>query len=328
MNLPKISLIVPVYRNPDWVKDAVESALKQSWNHFEILLIDDGSPDGCGALCDELEQTDPRIRVFHQKNKGVSAARNMGLEQASGEYVCFLDSDDLLEENHIQVLAETAMKYEADIVSSRLLFYNADGSVPPLENKMSVVSFTVREAIEMMHREDERFNGYLLNKLIRREVLSGVVFDETIAIHEDMLFLWDVLLNCERIVSVDCYTYHYLFHGSSAMNQSYSVRNDSAITASFGMLGRMERNFPQSKTLALKSLLFSVLSVANKRASSRCLDSESYADLRKIIRTHHTDDAFKLIVGTENRISYRLLRYGRIPFLIWKKVLPFLRRFI
>ena len=95
--MPEISVIVPVYNVEEYLRPCIDSILEQTFTDFELILVDDGSPDRCGEICDEYEQIDKRIRVIHQENGGLSAARNAGLDVMSGEYVTFIDSDDLVD---------------------------------------------------------------------------------------------------------------------------------------------------------------------------------------------------------------------------------------
>lgn len=320
-----VSLIVPVYRNPNLVEKAVRSALSQTWKNLEILLIDDGSPDGCGALCDAFAAEDARIRVFHTENRGVSAARNLGLRYANGEYVTFLDGDDLLEPSHVEALV-SLMEKGADVASVSMRFYLKNGVPKPFFDDETIYPLTPCEALCLMHREGD-FNGYLMNKMFRRDLLCGVTFNEAVAIHEDMLFIWNALLKCSVILLQKVHTYHYLFNASSAMNRNYSPRYETAVTAAEMMLDLMREHFPNQVPLAEKTFLFSVLSVANRRAIAGVLDHANYRSLKNRLNEHHSKESFRLIEGVENRISYRLFRQSRSLFLLWKKILPFLRKF-
>lgn len=320
-----VSLIVPVYRNPEWVRAAVNSAINQTYSDLEILLIDDGSPDGCGALCDDLARTDPRIRVFHQENGGVSVARNTGLAHARGERIAFLDSDDKMEPDHIASLVELMDETGADIVSTALIFYLDEEKHNSYEDGTETKFFTPQEAVYSMHLEGE-FNGYLMNKLFRRRALSGVRFHPDFAIHEDMLFLWEAILNAEKIAYRNKHTYHYLCHSTSAMNQTFSPRFETSITAAELMRKMMKEHFPQGEALAEKTVLFATLSVANKRFECGALDQEHFRLLQKKVRENHSPEAFSYITGLDNRISYRCLKRSRILFEIWKRMSCFLKK--
>ncbi len=326
MNNPLVSVVVPVYKNPEWVQNALDSLVKQSYPNLEILVVNDGSPDGCDLVAEEFCKEDQRIRVFHRENGGVSAARNLALEEASGEYVTFLDSDDTLESDHIETMVHTAIKENADIVSNRMYFYFNDTEHREIYCSDSIQVLTSAEAVRMMHSEDEAFNGYLMNKLFSIGVIRSVRFDPDIAIHEDMLFLWQAILHSEKIVSQGKYTYHYLMHPTSAINSSYSPRYDTALVAAEEMLSLMQTHFPQYVSYGKKTVLFALLSIANKRYATDCLDRDSWKKLRHKVLFYHDRDACSLIIGLDNRISYRCLLMGRVFFLLWKKIVQIIKK--
>ena len=111
MSTPYVSVIVPVYNAEKFINECVNSILGQTMSDLELILVDDGSPDNCGAICDEYAIKDSRVRVFHQKNGGVCAGRNKGLSMATGEYVSFVDSDDYLEPDAIELLCNDIITY-------------------------------------------------------------------------------------------------------------------------------------------------------------------------------------------------------------------------
>lgn len=328
MTKPLVSLVIPVYRHPEWVRKAVDSALAQTWADLEIILVDDGSPDGSGALCDEYAEKDARVRAIHQKNGGVSSARNAGLAVSKGEYFTFLDSDDALEPEHIERLVHLMEREKADLASLAMIFYLDEERIKTeVKNEEKTVVLTPREALRSVHLEDD-FNGYVMNKMYRTSVWKGIRFDPEIAIHEDMLFLWQGILKCKKIVLQKRYTYHYLTHSTSAMNRSYSEQYESCIRASLSMCALMREHFPEESSVADKTLLFAVLSVANKRAAAGVLDEKSYLSLKKTASKYHSAKAFSYIVGADNRVSYQIFRFSRIGFLLWKKIVLFLRKFM
>lgn len=124
--LPKVSVIVPVYNTEKWLARCIDSILAQTFTNFELLLINDGSTDSSGAICDEYAEKDSRIRVFHKPNGGVSSARNLGLDNATGEWITFCDADDWVENNYIYDLIMKAEETDADIVMCNLLFRFAE----------------------------------------------------------------------------------------------------------------------------------------------------------------------------------------------------------
>ena len=124
--MPFFSIIVPVYRAEDFLDDCVRSILSQSFSDFELLLVDDGSPDGCGALCDKFAKADRRVRAFHQENRGVSAARNLGLLNATGTYILFVDADDHLVPGALAAIREVQGK----IGASDFLYWDFCDALP------------------------------------------------------------------------------------------------------------------------------------------------------------------------------------------------------
>ena len=146
--MPEISMIVPVYNVEQYLPAALDSLRAQTCPDWEAILVDDGSPDGCGALCDAAARQDARFRVIHQKNAGVGAARNAGLAAARGTYVQFLDSDDTLEPQMVEVLCRTARQTDADLI----LFGSYDDRYAPDGTRVS--STEVAPVLEGVYRGD------------------------------------------------------------------------------------------------------------------------------------------------------------------------------
>lgn len=123
-----LSIIIPVYKVEDYLDECICSVLRQATNYsYEVILVDDGSPDKCGIICDGYALKNDKIKVIHQKNRGVSSARNAGLEQATGKYITFLDADDFLEPTYIQLLMDRALETDADMVKCNFYKVYSDG---------------------------------------------------------------------------------------------------------------------------------------------------------------------------------------------------------
>ena len=127
MNKPKISVVVPVYNAERFLHKCVDSILSQSFSDLELILVDDGSPDNSGAICDDYARQDSRVKVIHQRNSGVSVARNRGIQEASGDYIGFVDSDDWIDSEMYAVLYQTAKKEHTDIVMCDSMTVYDDG---------------------------------------------------------------------------------------------------------------------------------------------------------------------------------------------------------
>lgn len=170
-----ISVIIPVYNVKDYLRQCLDSVIGQSFRQLEIIVVDDGSTDGSGAICDAYARTDDRIRVYHTENRGLASARNYGLDRASGAYLFFADSDDWMDENAMSLLLETAAAYDADIAVGRIC----------REWKNKTVYPAPTEKIRVLHGEgilsafaDGLFSDVAWNKLYRAEVFSQLRFPD------------------------------------------------------------------------------------------------------------------------------------------------------
>lgn len=222
---PLASIIVPVWNAKHYLDDCVDSLRSQTYPNLEIILVDDGSTDGASELCDSMAQTDRRIRVIHQPCRGVSAARNAGLDAATGAFVTFVDSDDSLRRDTVAESVQCAIARSADMVvfGYDVIEEHADGSVTEQESK------TVRQqdAIDMRRRHEKTVadqlcvldNDELLyqcwGKLYRRSSIGDLRFADGVAFGEDMLFVLDLLARGIRMAFLQRCLYVYRQHMGS-----------------------------------------------------------------------------------------------------------------
>lgn len=232
---PQISVIVPVYRVEKYLSACIDSILDQSFSDFELLLIDDGSPDNSGALCDAYAEKDARIRSIHKENGGVSSARNLGLEYAQGEYIVFVDSDDYLSKDHLHGLYEhrqTASVDKKTLVIADYQPFSPDGE----EHRAFPTGFSVSMNGETPSADMFRklvfdfriFPPYC--KLYRRDVIeqNALRFNQALKSAEDFDFNCRYIRNMDQIVYIPSVQYHYRVD-----YKRYRPSND-------GVLGRSE----------------------------------------------------------------------------------------
>lgn len=205
--MPKISVIVPVYKAEKYIRRCVDSILAQTFTDFELLLVDDGSPDNSGAICEEYAARDSRVKVFHKENGGVSSARNLGLDNAKGEWVTFVDADDWIAETFIQGLYKPISECEdVDFVQGGCLNY-ANGEVVGINQKYD--DYIGNDYAKLF----AEFRGLAISKLFKATLFrteSGYLyFDEKIAIAEDMLFTLEYLPRVEKYAFVEETGYYY-----------------------------------------------------------------------------------------------------------------------
>lgn len=222
---PKISVIVPVYKVETVLSRCIESILCQSFADFELILVDDGSPDASGKICDEYARQDSRIRVFHLKNGGVSAARNHGLKNAVGDYVVFIDSDDWVEPSFFLSISQWFYTYDAVFWGGEMI--NEEGkSIGVLQpSQLDTSSHSLSDILYSMFRIG--LLGYSWSMAIRRDILTEhpIYFDERISIHEDAIFCFTCLLWVQQAVCLDIFPYKYMIY-TSKMTLSRTIPAD------------------------------------------------------------------------------------------------------
>ena len=210
----KISVIIPVYNCEKYLSDCLESVIGQSYKNLEIIIIDDGSTDKSGSICDFYAERDSRIQVIHQKNKGVSASRNAGILRMSGELVSFIDSDDTLDTDMYEFLYSLMNTYDADIAHCGYRHVVGD-EIRLVHDSQQIILQNREEALKCLIGA-RLFVGSLWNKLYKTEVIQNLTFDENIKINEDILFNFQVFSRADKIVFADYTKYNYIAHRESS----------------------------------------------------------------------------------------------------------------
>lgn len=205
----KISIIIPVYNCVNYLTDCIESIIAQTVQDFEIIMIDDGSTDGSEKVCDRYADSDKRFSVIHQKNQGVSVARNAGLRKAKGDFISFIDADDTLDRDMYELLLSYAEQYaDAGIVHCGYKRVE-DGVITPIHDTKQVVVQTSEEAIRCL-LAGKLFVGGLWNKLFRRSEVKNLYFAESLKINEDILYNFEAFNLAQKSVFVDYAKYNYM----------------------------------------------------------------------------------------------------------------------
>ena len=219
-----VSVIVPIYNVEDYLCRCVDSILRQTYKKLEIILVDDGSEDRCGKLCDEYAQKESRIKVIHKENGGLSDARNAGLEIAVGDYVFFVDSDDWIADNAIECLLAMFSKYDdVDIVmGSSVDVIEQEGE--NVETKYSVKLGSEEKLDKIKAMKDNLLNGWAAwNKLYRRKLFDEIRFPVG-KINEDEAILLRVIEKSDNIIKVGIPTYFYFLRQNSITTSQFSER--------------------------------------------------------------------------------------------------------
>ena len=225
MNSPKISVIVPVYKAEAYLHRCVDSLLAQTFQDFEVLLIDDGSPDRSGEICDEYAQKDSRIRVFHKENGGVSSARNLGLDNARGEWVTFVDSDDYVKPSYLFDFGQT--ECDADFYMQGYQKICVGGKSQEKHFSVSKVQ-VVPLGVAYFEGESKVIINYILGKLIKLDIVrkNDLYFDVSLSFGEDHLFFLAYLTYIQKIALSPAASYIYLCERDDSLSTRIVPLND------------------------------------------------------------------------------------------------------
>lgn len=223
MKKPLISIIIPVYNSQDYIEQCLKSILNQTFTDFEVLLINDGSKDKSGSICDSYIIKDNRIKVYHKKNGGVSSARNLGLENATGEWITFVDSDDYIHLDFLKNFCESINK-KNDFIFQKVVRFDDNKSneiISYLDTEMDQINF---------------LNNYSLypnysapwSKLLNRKIISdnNIKFDPKIAFGEDALFNITYLKYCNSIKTINKVGYYYRDTPNGLSKINFNLEND------------------------------------------------------------------------------------------------------
>lgn len=230
----QITIIIPVYQVKDYLEECLKSVLKQSYLNLEIITVDDGSSDGSAEICDRYAKMDSRVKVIHKENGGLSSARNVGIENASGEYLVFLDADDWIAPNFVERLLDVALAHDCDIVqcSHQDVF---DGCFVHEDRAQKVAKpqiFTGREFSYAIYNLIEWPANIATNKLYKRCLFTNIRFPEG-RLHEDEFTTYRAIWKAEKIGLISDKLYYYRRRGGSITQQSYSKRRLDASVAYF-----------------------------------------------------------------------------------------------
>ena len=265
----KISIIVPVYKTEKYLDKCIESILNQTFKDFELILVDDGSPDNCGKICDEWAKKDDRIVVIHKENGGVSKARNTALDIIKGEYVGFVDSDDTIEPTMYEELYNNLIDSNAQISVCDFNFITPSGSQSnSREPKIQV--YESSEALEIIFKSTP-FAGHLCNKLFSADLFDEVRLDEDICIFEDTLTVLRILMNPIKIAYFSKPLYNYYLHETSAfhgeLTERYMISTQTACSRMKSLVAKRgsKKLVALSNVRAIKSDLYMLSKIAGDK---------------------------------------------------------------
>ena len=255
-----ISIIVPVFKVEPYLRQCVDSILAQTYRDIEVLLIDDGSPDRCGEICDDYGRKDPRVRVFHTENRGVSAARNLGLSEARGDYIGFVDSDDWIEPEMFKTMLRGMENANADMAACASWREYPDSRQ---EQRSKEAVYTGKDSLKALI--EGNISSYVWDKLYHRDLLQDISFPVG-KLYEDISTIHQIVGKSNKTVVVQDAFYHYRQRPESIMSKKNSARNlidqaDAYVSRYFWFGEHEEELFAEKQDALLRHAASSISSV-------------------------------------------------------------------
>lgn len=257
MDTPLISIVVPVYKVEAYLDRCVQSIVDQTYRNLEIILVDDGSPDNCPAICDAWAAKDSRIKVIHKENGGLSDARNAGMAVATGSYMGFIDSDDYIAPGMYQLLYDRMIADDSDIAACGVEMVFEDGSPTRSLTKSGSCVLEQESAMEAVVRESW-LKQPVWYKLYKTDQIRDIPFPVGMY-HEDVFWTWQAVARAKRVSVFDTPCYYYIQRSGSIMGENYSLRRLDAVEAKRERLEFLEKSYPDLADYGRKDLLFTCM---------------------------------------------------------------------
>lgn len=318
-----ISVIVPVYNTKSTLQRCVDSILAQTYTDFELILVDDGSPDGAGELCDQLARQHSRIRVLHQKNAGLSAARNAALKIAQGDYITFVDSDDAADPTLLQILLDN---HRAPISICSFLEILPSGASRPLAGASSDPAPETFDTATCLRRMllEQGFTMSACGKLYDHQLFQSVEFPEG-KLYEDVGTTYRLILQCEQAIYTSAPLYHYYQNSGSIIHQGFNFHKLDLITLTDQMCDTLDAEFSELKditNLRRMHARFSILRqmvLASPASADRLKFQQTEQEITKYLHIHKSWVLKNPHAGKRDQLAMRSLLLGLPAFkLAWQ----------
>jgi glycosyltransferase involved in cell wall biosynthesis len=264
-----VTIIIPIYNVELYISRCIESVLCQTYENIEIILVDDGSPDNCGRICDEYALKDSRIRVIHKENGGLSDARNVALDIATGKYVTFIDSDDFVSVDYVKILYGLINKYNASMSISGFLHYYEGKGMEKLCDTSTIENYIhAFEAVETMFYQD-KFETTAWGKLYKKDLFGDDIRYPKGLLYEDLPITYKLIIRAEKVAYTTQKTYFYVIRNNSIQRSAFNLHKMDILKVADMMLSDIQNNNPDLLP-SLKCRLFSICSNIFMQTDKSC----------------------------------------------------------
>ncbi|MBF0713644.1 glycosyltransferase [Gemella sp. GH3] len=273
-NTKLVSIIVPVYNVEKYLEKCVNSIINQSYENIEIILVNDGSTDSSGTLCNDLARKDNRIKVYHKENGGLSDARNYGVARASGDYIGFVDSDDYIHEDMYKHLYEIITESDADVAECSFLIVYNDKPRSYYSSEDYCLTLTKEEYLKE-YLSMERIYGAVCWKLIKSEVARKIEFPKD-KFYEDAFYTYELIEVANKYAITNKELYYYIMRDGSITNMNFNKKHLDNIKIAEKFVDYVSNNYPNLLSYAKSKEMYSYFSVFNK-----ILELDNYTEVEE-----------------------------------------------
>lgn len=316
---PLVSIIIPIYNSSEYLNQCLDSTINQTYHNLEIILVDDGSTDDSGDICEKYAKQDSRFVVIHKTNEGPSSARNIGLKKMTGEYVVFVDSDDYIDRQFIELLLSIALKYNMQLVIGSYKKFTNIYQLP-LSTKRKILEnnlekYTSREAmLNTLYRKN--LTTYSPGKLYSSTLFQKIQFPEGRLYDEDVVVTWELIKKIDYLIYVNLPLYYYRQRSGSIINTSFHSRRMEQLSAARDIMAEV-RHDEELYNAAVSKYFFCLTNlyaqVDNKHQKEKYILETQLKKYASLIKTNPQNrKAFRLLacIGLINVYPIRIIGKG------------------
>ena len=302
-----ITIVVPIYKVEKYIDKCINSIQNQTYKNLEIILVDDGSPDNCGKICEDYAQKDSRIIVIHKENGGLSDARNAGIDIAKGKYITFIDSDDYIEPEYVELQYRTIIKDKSDIaISSHKVIYE-NGTI--LEKATGEESLLNPKEVLRRILYDEGIDLSAWAKLYKKELFQEIRYPKG-RLFEDAATTYKLVDKSNKISINSKSTYNYIIRNNSITNENFSESKMDLITATKEMCNYIKSKYPDLEKACNRRLMYAYLSTLTQLTKSKKPKKEYITKLMGYINKNRNSVLQDKLIPKRDKLALNLTRFG------------------